>query len=67
MRGDKIRHARKTALQLVKVLKDVDYFSLLSFNHHVNWVTENALIGSQRKILQQQINSQVGVQHCMMQ
>lgn len=58
MREDKIRHARQSALQLIETLKDVDYFSLLSFNNHFNWIAEDALVGLQRNRLQQQVRYQ---------
>ncbi len=58
MRGDKIRHARNSALQLLDLLKEPDELSLLSFNHLLNWITENAPVGQQRHQLRQQIKYQ---------
>lgn len=58
MRGDKIRHARNSALQLLELLKEADELSLLSFNHRLNWITENAPVGQQRHQLEQQIKYQ---------
>lgn len=55
MRGDKIRHVRQTALQVIERLKDVDYLSLLSFNHRFSWVAKYVPVGSRRKMLQRQI------------
>lgn len=58
MRGDNIHHARDTILQILEKLGDNDHFSLLSFNHHFNWVVEDTQVGAQREKLQRQVNSQ---------
>ena len=58
MRGDKIHHARDTILQLLEKLGDNDHLSLLSFNQRLNWVVEDARVGSQREKLQRQVKYQ---------
>jgi Ca-activated chloride channel family protein len=58
MRGEKIRHARSSALQLLEILKDTDYFSLLSFNHRFSFIAENVPVGRISQWLQRQIKYQ---------
>ena len=58
MRGEKILHARTMALQLLEIVKEADYFSLLSFNHSLNWIAKNIQVKSQQKWLKRQFNYQ---------
>ena len=58
MRGDKIRHARATIMQLLQKLNDVDSISILVFNDKINWVSQAVLLGKQRERLQRQVKHQ---------
>jgi Ca-activated chloride channel homolog len=58
MRGEKIHHARSMVLQLLEIITEADYISLLSFNNRLNWIAKNIQVGPQLKWLKRQINYQ---------
>jgi len=58
MRGDKIRHARQSAAQLLDMLENNDTISLLTFNNQINWLANNIPVAWERKKLQRQLHYQ---------
>jgi Ca-activated chloride channel family protein len=58
MRGDKIRQARQSAVQLIEILEENDIISLLTFNNELNWMANNISVAWERKKLQRQLQYQ---------